>query len=196
MKRKIIWQRVLILIGLLLAICLLGVAALFTLGKPLLSAMRASLWTADPARSRQAAQAMLDYQLPKGYTETKVMNIQGDYSSVIASYQGQPGNIIFFQSMVAGVRQNEGWRKRYEESWSSDLDGHRYRVQTVEVREMKIGENTIPVRLLEGQDENGKPVKQAVCILPGKVGDVLVAVMSTADSWDFSQVETFFQSIR
>jgi hypothetical protein len=196
MKRKIVWQRVLILLGLLFAICLLGVAALFTLGKPLLSAMRASLWTADPERSRQAAQAMLDYQLPKGYTETKVLNIQGDYSSVIASLQGQPGNIIFFQSIVEGVRQNEGWRKRYEESWSNDLNGHRYQVRTVEIREMQVGGNTIPVRMLEGQDENGKPVKQAVCILPGKVGDVLVAVMSAADTWNFSQVETFFNSIQ
>ncbi len=196
MKRKIVWKRILILVGLVCAVCLLGVAALFTLGRPLLSTLRASLWTVDPQRARQAAQTLLDYQLPAGYVETKLMAISDAPPLVIASRPGDPANMIFFQGVVEGVRQTESYRARYEETWAKDLDGHRYTVRTVEIREMQIGGNTIPVRLLEGQDENGKPVKQAVCILPGKVGDVLVAVMSAADSWNFSQVEAFFQSIR
>lgn len=196
MKRKIAWKRVWILISLVLFACLLGVAALFTLGRPLLSRLRAALWTVDPEHSRQAAQALMDYQLPAGYAETKVLTVQGSTLSVIAADPSHPGDMIFFQSIVDGVRQNVAWRTRYEETWSNDLDGHRYKVRTVEIREMRIGGNAIPVRLLDGEDESGKEVKQAVGILPGKAGDVLVAVMSSAGTWNFSQVEAFFYSIK
>jgi hypothetical protein len=115
---------------------------------------------------------------------------------VLITSSRNPGDLILLQSVVDGIRQEESWRKSYEESWSNDLDGHRYRVRTVEIREMHIAGTATPVRLLEGTDESGRPVKEAVCILPGKAGDVLVGMMSGVDTWNIEQVQAFYGSIR
>lgn len=196
MKRKILWKRVLILVGGLVAFLLLLFVALFTFGRPLLSAIRASMWTVDPARSQQAARAMLDYQLPEGYTETKLLSVQGSNAAVLMTNRQRPGDMILLSSIPDGIRSNDTWRERYELGWSDDLDGHRYEVRTVEVREIQIGGGPIPLRLLEGVDESGRQVIQAVCILPGKTGDVLVAMMSSTDTWNPGMVEAFYQSIQ
>ncbi len=196
MKRKILWKRLLILVGGVLVICLLGVVALFTVGRSLLSTLRAAAWTEDPLQARQAAQAMLAYQLPAGYAETKLLKVQGYTAGVLIPSSQRPGDLILLQSMVAEVRENESYRKRYEEGWSKDLDGHRYQVHTLEIRQMRIAGADVPLRLLDGTDESGRQVKQAVCILPGKAGDVLVAMMSSVETWDQGVVDTFFQSLK
>jgi hypothetical protein len=196
MKRRIVWKRLLILAGGVFGVCLLGIVALFTVGRPLLSKFRASMWKTDPVLAQEAARAMLDYQLPAGYTETKLLRVQNAAAAVIITNPQHPGDILLLQSLPDGIREEEAWRKRYEERWSNDLDGHRYRVRTVEIRTLQIDGAAIPVRLLEGTDEQGKPVKQAACILPGKTGEVLVAVMGRSGSWDFNLVEEFYRSIQ
>lgn len=68
-------------------------------------------------------------------------------------------------------------------------------MRIVAIREIQVAGENVPLRLLEGADESGRQVKQAVCILPGKAGDVLVAVMRGGDTWNMEQVEAFYRSI-
>lgn len=195
MKRRIVWKRVLALAAGGLGICVLGIAALYYLGQPLLGAVRAAMWTVDPARAHAAAGEMLDYQLPAGYEETKVRSAGEAATAVMIVNPQQPANVIVMEGVVAGIRETETWRTRYEERWHNELDQRRYEVRTVEIRQMQIAGISMPVRFLEGTDQNGQQVKLAVCIVPGKAGDVLVGMLTSADTWKIDEVNGFFGSL-
>ncbi len=195
MKRRIVWKRVLALVAGTVGLCVLAIAALYYLGQPLLGAVRAAMWTADPARAQAAAGEMLDYQLPAGYEETKVRSVGDAASSVMITNAQQPANLIFIEGVVEGIRDAEAWRTRYEERWYNELDQRHYDVRTVEIRQMQIAGVSTPARFLEGTDKNGQQVKLAVCIVPGKAGDVLVGMLTRADTWNIEEVNAFFGSI-
>lgn len=196
MKRRIVWKRVLVLVGGVLGLCVIAIIALLVLGQPLLGMVRAAMWTDDPARARAAAREMLDYELPTGYTETRVRTVADIDAAIMMTSAQEPVNLIVFQVMEEGIRDTESWRRRYEERWFNELDQRRYDVQTVEIRQMQVAGADTPVRFLDGTDKNGQPVKLAVCIVPGKGGDVLVGMLTSAETWNIQQVEAFFRSIR
>ncbi len=196
MKRKIVWKRVLVLVGGLLGLCVLGIVALLSFGQPLLGVVRAAMWTADPARAHAAAREMLDYVLPEGYEEAKVRSVSNTVTAVMMTNSDDPASLIVLQAMEEGVRETESWRTRYEERWYNELDQRRYEVRTVEIRQMQIAGASILLRFLEGNDKSGGEVKLAVCIVPGKAGDVLVGMLSSADTWNIEEVNAFFGSIQ
>ncbi len=195
MKRRIMWKRVLVLVGGVAGLCVLGIVALYFLGQPLLGAVRAAMWTTDPTRAHAAALEMLDYQLPTGYEETRVRSAGDAATSVMITNPQQPTNLIVMEGMVEGIRETEAWRTRYEERWYNELDQRRYDVRTVEIRQIQIAGISTPVRFLEGTDKNGQQVKLAVCIVPGKAGDVLVGMLTSADTWNIEEVNAFLSSI-
>ncbi len=196
MKRRIVWKRVLALAGGLLGVCVLGIVALLTLGQPLLGAVRASMWIADPARAHVVAREMLDYQLPDGYVESKVRRAANLDTGVMITSSQYPADLIVLEAVENGIRETESWRQRYEERWHNELDQRRYEVRTVEIRQMQIAGNLTPVRFLEGTDSKGQQVRLAVCIVPGKAGDILVGMLRSADTWNIEEVNAFFSSIR
>jgi hypothetical protein len=196
MKRRIVWKRVLLLVAGALGLCVIGIVALVALGQPLLGAVRAAMWSVDPARAQVAAHQMLDYELPDGYAETKVRTVGSVESGIMITSAQQPASLIVFQHMEEGIRETESWRRRYEERWYNELDQRRYQVQTVEIRPMQIAGTSTPVRFLEGTDKNGQQVKLAVCIVPGKAGDVLVGMLTSAEAWNLEEVEAFYRSIQ
>jgi hypothetical protein len=196
MKRRIVWKRLLLLVGGALGLCIIGIVALLALGQPLLGAVRAAMWSVDPARAQAAAREMLDYELPNGYAETKVRTVGSVETGIMITSAQQPASLIVLQHMEEGIRETESWRRRYEERWYNELDQRRYQVRTVEIRAMQIAGTSTPVRFLEGTDKNGEQVKLAVCIVPGKAGDVLVGMLTSADTWDLEEVEAFYRSIQ
>ncbi len=196
MKRRIVWKRVLVLVGGLLGLCVLGIVALLVLGQPLLGMVRATMWSIDPARAPVAAREMLDYELPDGYAETSVRTVAGVDTGIMITNSQLPASLIVLEPMEEGIRETEAWRTRYEERWYNELDQRRYDVRTVEIRQMEIAGVSTPVRFLEGTDGNGEQVKLAACIVPGKGGDVLVGMLTSADAWNLEEVEAFFRSIR
>ncbi len=196
MKRRIVWKRVLVLVAGVLGLCVLGIAALFYLGQPLLGVVRAAMWTADSAAAHTAAHEMLEYQLPAGYEETKVRSVGDAAVAVMITNSERPANFILLEGVVQGIRETEQWRTRYEERWYNEVDQRRYDVQTVEIRQIQVAGALTPVRFLEGTDRNGQPVNLVVCIVPGKAGDVLVGMLGSADDWDAEEVNVFLRSIQ
>jgi hypothetical protein len=196
MKRRIVWKRVFVLVGAALALCVIAIVTLLTLGQPLLGMLRAGMWDADPARAQAAAREMLTYELPDGYAETKVRTVGGVETGIMVTNSQEPTSLILFQPIEEGIRETEAWRRRYEERWFNELDQRRFEVRTVEIRQMQIAGVDTPVRFMDGTDKSGQQVKLAACIVSGGAGDVLVGVLTSAATWNIEEVNAFLGSIQ
>ena len=195
-SRQIRWNRLAILIaGVLgaLLVCGIGVTAL---APNLRRIIQAPLWKTDAGLAAQAARTMLDYDLPPDYQESQVLNIQGQSAAVIISHRERPGDMIFIEHVTEGILGNDEWRANYETRLSREMGLRRYTTQMAGTQKTTVRGQPTTLRLFEGTDENGRKIKQVVCSLGGKSGDLLMAVVAGQDTWDQTMVDRFLQSIR
>ncbi len=191
--RKIRWNRVAILgVGsaALLVVCCVG---LFLLAPNIRRIINAPFWNTDVQFAANAAHTMLEYELPPNYQESRALTVQNDAAIVIITDRVQPQNLIVIQN-VPGT-ETSAWQSTFEEQWSREIGDHRYNTQTVGTRNVNVGGEQRPVRILEGTDENGRKIRQAAAVLPGKTGNVLVVMVGAQETWDQSMADRFFQSI-
>ena len=194
-QSKISWKRVFILLGALVGICLLVSAAVYIFGRPIVDAVRARLWKADPQLAAQVAHKMTDYDLPSGYEELKFSDMGSGTAIVMISHLERPADFILIQRVPDGVLGTE-YQTEVEEKWSREIAEHHYDTRTISTQSMTVRGQATTLRILEGTDENGRPIRQAVCMFMGKDSDILVVMVAGQDTWDQALVEQFLQSIR
>ncbi len=192
---KIRWNRLAILIvgvsGVLL-LCCIGAAAV---APNLRRIVQAPLWKTDAQWAARAARQMADYELPPDYLETKVLSVQGRDYAVIMAHRERPGDMIYMETVTEGIIGNDEWRARYETRLAQEMGAGRYNTKTTGTQQMTIRGQPVAVRILEGVDEKGRKVRQAVCAFSGKSGDVLLGIVAGQETWDQAMVERFLQSI-
>ncbi len=190
------WNRVLIVaaggLGLLL-VCCIGVWAL---APNLRRIFQAPFWKTDPALAAQVAHKFVDYDLPTNYQELQVLRIQGTDAAVVIAHRERPGDRIHMEWITDGIIDVEAWRVRYEDGLSREMGLARYTTQLVGTREATVRGQPTTLRLFDGTDERGRPVRQLVCAFQGKAGDMLLAIVAGQDTWDQALVDRFLQSIR
>ena len=192
---KILWKRVVVLLGAVVGICLLLSVALYTFGRPAFYALRARLWKTDPQLAAQVAHQIMDYDLPPTYQELKVLNEGSNSALVMIAHLEQPADFILIEQAPNGILATE-YQTGVEEKWSRNIAEHHYDTHTVSTQAVTVRSQPTTLRILEGTDETGRPIRQAVCMFTGKSGDVLVVLVAGQDTWDQTLVDQFLQSIR
>jgi hypothetical protein len=195
-SQKIRWNRLAIVVvgafGVLLVCCI----AVWALAPNLRRIIQAPLWKTDSQLTAQAAHKMIDYDLPSGYQEHKVLTIQDHYAAVIIAHRERPGDMVFIGGVTDGIIGVDEWRTRYEQDLSKEMGGRRYDTRVVGTQKTTVRGQPVTLRHFEGTDENGRPVRQVVCAFTGKSGDLLLGMVTSKETWDQAMVDRFLQSIR
>lgn len=195
-SKRIRWNRVAIVIAGVLGVLLICCVAVWALAPNLRRIIFASYWKTDPQLTAQAAHKMIDYDLPPGYQELKVLTIRDYNAPVIIAHRERPGDMIYIGGVIEGIIGVDEWRIRYEENLSKEVGDRRYKTQVVGTQKTTIRGQPVTLRFFEGTDENGRKIKQVVCGFAGKSSDVLMAIVASQETWDQAMVDRFLQSIR
>lgn len=194
--RQVRWNRLLILIGGVLGVLLICCVGVWLLAPNLRGILRAPFWKTDPQLAAQATHKFIDYDLPPAYQELKVLALQDDYPAVLISHRERQGDVIYMEAVTEGIIGVDEWRTRYEENLSREVGDRHYATQAVGTHVTTVRGQKTMLRLFEGTDDAGRPVRQVICAFKGKGGDMLLAIVAGQDTWDQSLVDNFLQSIR
>ncbi len=193
--QRIRWNRVIILIagaGILLALCV----GIWWFAPQIRRSILGTFWKTDPPLAAQAARNMLDYDLPPGYQELKVLNIQGQDAAVMIVHRERPGDAIFVEGVPKGIIDNDSWRANSERGLAREMGDRLLNMQETGTSKTTVRGQLTTLRLFEGTDETGRKVKQVVCGFAGKNGDLLLAIVAGQETWDQAMVDNFLHSIR
>ena len=195
MKReKVLWRRVVILLlGSVVTIILLCV-----LGSALTHRIRGYVYSLflkdDPDYAAQVAHTMIDYDLPLGYREQSAMQVKTYYTLAIIASNDHPTNLITIQP-ASDLLINPEWGERSQERAAQEIGDLRYQTHTVSVQDVLIRNQPSRLRMLEGQDEDGHDIRQALSAFTGKNGNVLVIIVGDIETWDQAMIDKFLSSI-
>lgn len=192
--RKIILKRAALLLAGVVAFISLITLAYITFRHPIHSAIQSLYWKTDPAQTTEAARNMLDFDLPPGYQPEKVQKTSLD--AVILVNQNHASDVIFIAQVPDGVLANEEWVQGYEERSAQEIGDQFYDTQFTGGQSAFIAHQLVTLRFLEGSDKDGKAVKQLVCMLKGKSGEILIVVTANNGTWDQTMVDNFLTSIQ
>lgn len=198
---KIMWNKVALLVGIVVGACVLCVALGIFLSPGLSSVFSRWLWKTNPEQAAATAHAMLSYELPPGYEERLVFEMSGGeayaQASVVIVSTGQPGDLIMLEeSTIEGMYSDPEWRGAVEERAGRQVGPHRYKVETVEVQDVVIKGAPNTLRITEGTDEEGRQVRQAITVVQGARGEVIIVIVAGLDTWDQAMVDAFLASIQ
>jgi hypothetical protein len=68
-------------------------------------------------------------------------------------------------------------------------------MHVVEVKQMTIRGEEVPVTMSEGQLQNGETMRQLVAVFPAKQGMGMIMTQATTDVWDQAAIDQFLKSI-
>jgi len=196
MKReKVLWRRVVILVSGILVACLL----LCIVGSALTHKIRSYVYglfvKEDTKYAAQVAHTMIDYDLPPGYLEQSAMQVKTYYTLAIIASNNHPSDLIAIQPASDFLKDPE-WGESSEERAAQEIGDLHYQTQTVSVQDAVIRNQPSKLMILEGQEEDGKPVRQVLSAFNGKNGFVMVIIVGDIETWDQAMVDRFLSSIR
>ena len=172
------------------------VVAVVLFGETTLAIFRAQAWEVNPSLALETAHTLIDYELPDGYQEQQVLMIQEVPRAVIISHRSHPGDLIALIPIPSGIIENESWRTEYEEQNSRYVGQYRYETKTINNEIITVRGQSVNLRMLEGRDQNGVAIHQAVCLLEGKTGELMLIFVASQATWDQMMINDFIQSIR
>jgi hypothetical protein len=195
MKRgKVLWRRVVILVSGILVSCLL----LCIVGSAFTHRIRGYVYSLflkdDPDYAAQVAHTMIDYALPPGYQEQSAMQVKTYYTLAIIASNDHPSDLIAIQP-ASDLMKNPEWGESSEERAAQEIGELHYQSHTVSVQDVVIRNQPSRLRILEGQDEDGLNIRQALSAFSGKSGNVLVIIVGDIETWDQAMVDQFLSSI-
>jgi hypothetical protein len=140
------------------------------------------------------AHTMIDYDLPAGYQERSAMQVKTFYTLAIIASNDHPSDLISIQP-ASDLMKDPEWGGNSQELAAQEIGDLRYQTHTVSVREVFIRNEPSELRILEGQDEDGIAIRQALTVFNGKNRNVLVIIVGDIKTWDQAMVDQFLLSI-
>ncbi len=192
---KIRWSRLAILVAGVLGVLSACCVGLVVLAPNLRRIVQAPFWKTDTQLAAQAAHEMVDYDLPPNYQELKVLSVQDQAVEVIIANRAQPGDMIYLESVQDGIFAEDEWQASYETRLAREMGDRRYNTRASGTQPATVRGQPATLRLFEGTDETGRPIRQVVCGFGGKNGDVLLAIVAGQDHWDQAMIDSFLRSI-
>lgn len=195
MKHEIVlWRRVVILALGLVSACML----FFIIGRALTPKIRSCVLSLfmkeDPKYAAQVAHTMIDYDLPAGYQERSAMQVKTFYTLAIIASNDHPSDLISIQP-ASDLMKDPEWGGNSQEQAAQEIGNLHYQTHTVSVQEVLIRNEPSELRILEGQDEDGIAIRQALTVFNGKNRNVLVIIVGDIETWDQAMVDQFLLSI-
>jgi hypothetical protein len=195
MKHEIVlWRRVVILALGLVSACML----FFIVGRAITPKIRSCVLSLfmkeDPKYAAQVAHTMIDYDLPAGYQERSAMQVKTFYTLAIIASNDHPSDLISIQP-ASDLMKDPEWGGNSQERAAQEIGDLRYQTHTVSVREVFIRNEPSELRILEGQDEDGIAIRQALTVFNGKNRNVLIIIVGDIETWDQAMVDQFLSSI-
>jgi hypothetical protein len=191
---NVLWRRVVILVLGLLSACML----FFIVGRALTPIIRTRFlgmfMKEDPNYAAQVAHTMIDYDLPDGYQEQRALKIKTFYTLAIIASIDYPTDLISIQP-ASDLMKDPEWGGNSQERAAQEIGDLRYQTHTVSVQEVFIRNEPSELRILEGQDEDGIVIRQALTVFNGKNRNVLLIIVGDIETWDQAMVDQFLSSI-
>lgn len=192
---NVLWRRVILLAFGLAMACML----FFIAGQALTPSLRSCLFSLflkeDPVYAAQVAHTMIDYDLPSGYQEQRAMQIKTYFQSAIIESNDHPSDLIVIQT-ATDLMMDSGYGPDSQERAAQEIGDLHYHTHTVSVQDVSISEQPSELRILEGSDEDGIKVRQALTVFPGKNGNVMLMIIGDIDTWDQTVMNKFLSSVQ
>ena len=148
----------------------------------------------DPEYAAQVAHTMIDYDLPPGYQEQSAMQVKTYYTLAILVSNDHSTDLIAIQPASDLIMDLE-WGGNSQERSAQEIGDLRYQTHTVSVQDVLIRSQPCSLKILEGLDEDGHQIRQALSAFSGKSGNVLVIIVGDIETWDQAMIDKFLSSI-
>ena len=122
------------------------------------------------------------------------MQVKTYYTLAIIASNDHPSDLIAIQP-VSDLLINPEWSESSEERAAQEIGDLYYQTHTVSVQDVVIRNQPTRLRMLEGQDEDGHDIRQAMSAFSGKSGNVLIIIVGDIETWDQAIVNQFLLSI-
>lgn len=173
----------------LLASCiLLCIAAVVLVPRAMQNAV-----SMDPAKAKEVAAQIADYDLPRGYQEQMGMDFFTMQTVMLGRADKRGSMITLMQFKMAGVSR-EQMEQQMRQSFQNQYQGS---------GTMKyVGERTVAIKdqptvlTISESTESRTNLRQATGVFTGKGGMVMVMIMGSPSDWDWRMLEDFLGSIR
>lgn len=179
------------IVGGLVVLCVVSVAALFLVGRWALG----QALTTDPTQAASLGHQIATYDLPAGYAEITGMNVAGVQMVMIGNKQ-QPGTIIMLAQFTTATTDPETMRTQMEQSLEQQSNQQGLTYTTVGQEDVTIKGETVTMTIREATSSTGHVTRQEEGVFTGNKGPAMVMITGSADTWDKDAVNQFLQSIR
>jgi len=155
--------------------------------------------SSDPAKVKEMANDFVDYELPAGYQETMGFNFLV-YKMVLISADGKSTStkpVIFLANFDSSSQSlsPEEMTAQMQKSLEQQNGQKGANFKVVETRTVTIDGKDESLVVSEGDDSNGKTMRQWVTTFPGKTGIVIVMIQGSSAAWDDALYNEFLSSL-
>ncbi len=161
-----------------LVFCIIGVVAAVG-GVGLLADKLKANVASDPAKVKEMANEFVSYELPAGYAETMGFNFLV-YKMVLISADGSAAStkpIIFLANFDSSQSMTpEEMTAQMQKSLEQQSGQKAANFKVTETRTVTIDGKDATLIVSEGDDLNGRTIRQWVTTFPGKTGVVIVMI--------------------
>jgi hypothetical protein len=176
-----------------LALCVLSCVALVVV-VPMIGSR---LFATDAGSAKRVGAQIADYTLPSGYQE--VMGMDLFTTQLVAIGKNGRDNTLDTMIMLMQFRASNVNRAQMEQQMQQAFSGQFQRngsnMTSVGDRTVTIKGKPVTLTLSEGTSDGGK-FRQATGVFDGKGGLAMVMIMGPTSDWDWTSLDSFFQSIR
>jgi hypothetical protein len=186
------------ILGMCACVCLAGFAGLGLYGDRILEQMAVQ----DPQQARQQAAAMMEYDLPPGFSEQGLVNFITGKMLVIhdapAGSQASPTAVILItQLSSSAMLKSEQFREQFQAGLQQAMRGEDIAWRLVGKTTTAIRGQQVQIYTYEGEDEQGRTMRQmATDVFQGKTGLLFISIIGTAQDWRQDRLDAFLASIQ
>ena len=152
------------------------------------------------AEIAEMAQGIVDYRLPPGYTEQFGMSIFGFDMAAFGSpnlQNGAGGTLILLAQFPKSLGLNQDdMQQQMEEALQQQSGQNDMQLAVVGQTTAIIRDQTVPLVIREGTDDEGHQIRQITGVFEGKGGTVMLMIMGSIQQWDQNAIDTFIASLR
>lgn len=186
---------VLIIVGVLVALCLCGCVLAFVALQSVGSFMEQSMVT-DPAQVQQIGAKIADYETPPGYSQEFGMSIFGFDLVGLTSGDEQNGVLIFIMQFPAWANMDEAqMEQQMQQSIGRETNTQDLNLEVVDQSTVTIRDQQVMLTTREGTNKEGVTVRQVTGFFQGKGGPTMLMIMGNTEKWDQAAIDAFIASI-
>lgn len=187
-------KTILILVGVIAALCLCSVAVGAFAVSQMGNVLKQST-TNDPAKVSEASKAIADYTIPEGYKQSMSMSIMG--ITMVGMTGAESNDLIMLIQYPAGMQVNQAqMEEQLRKTMQQGSNSQNYTFTQTGTLERVIRGQKVTLSVSESNPTSGNTVRQALGVFQGKGGLAMVMIMGSVDTWNQEAIDTFLSSMK